>query len=159
MEVPPASVEFNKVKGKYHADINVLGIASRPDGSVAARFSDQQTFDLEKDAWKEITKSPIHYQNQFVIAPGQYHLTVVLSGGGQNFGKYESPLNIDAYDGKAFSLSGIALTKHLERVSDLKDALKAAGAVGPVPNAPDRLAFPHGSSRRRLRARRGRDKA
>ena len=125
MEVPPASVEFNKVKGKYHADINVLGIASRPDGSVAARFSDQQTFDLEKDAWKEITKSPIHYQNQFVIAPGQYHLTVVLSGGGQNFGKYESPLNIDAYDGKAFSLSGIALTKHLERVSDLGGALDA----------------------------------
>ncbi len=125
MEVPPASVEFNKVKGKYHADINVLGIASRPDGSVAARFSDLQTFDLEKDAWKEITKSPIHYQNQFVIAPGQYRLTVVLSGGGQNFGKYESPLNIDAYDGKAFSLSGIALTKHLERVSDLGGALDA----------------------------------
>src|SRR5580704_3063673 len=125
MEILPASVEFNKVKGKYHADINVLGIASRPDGSVAARFSDQQTFDLEKDAWKEITKSPIHYQNQFVIAPGQYHLTVVLSGGGQNFGKYESPLNIDAYDGKAFSLSGIALTKHLERVSDLGGALDA----------------------------------
>ncbi|MFY9729834.1 MAG: VWA domain-containing protein [Candidatus Acidiferrales bacterium] len=125
MEIPPSSVEFNKIKGKYHADVNVLGIAYRPDGSVAARFSDQQTFDLEKDAWKELTKSPIHYQNQFVIAPGQYRLTVVLSGGGQNFGKYEMPLNIDAYDGKAFSLSGIALTKHLERVSDLGGALDA----------------------------------
>jgi len=123
MEIPPSSVEFNKVKGKYHADVNVLGIAYRPDGSVAARFSDQQTFDLEKNAWKEITKSPIHYQNQFVIAPGQYRLTVVLSGGRQNFGKYETPLSIDAYDGKAFSLSGIALTKHLERVSDLGGAL------------------------------------
>src|SRR5579862_349892 len=125
MEIPPSSVEFNKVKGKYHADVNVLGIAYRSDGSVAARFSDQQTFDLEKDSWKEITKSPIHYQNQFVIAPGQYRLTVVLSGGGQNFGKYETPLNIDTYDGKAFSLSGIALTKHLERVSDLGGALDA----------------------------------
>jgi VWFA-related protein len=125
MEIPPSSVEFNKVKGKYHADVNVLGIAYRSDGSVAARFSDQQTFDLEKDSWKEITKSPIHYQNQFVIAPGQYRLTVVLSGGGQNFGKYETPLNIDMYDGKAFSLSGIALTKHLERVSDLGGALDA----------------------------------
>jgi VWFA-related protein len=124
MEIPPSSVEFNKTKGKYHADINVLGIAYRPDGSVAARFSDQRTFDLEKDALKEITKSPIHYQNQFVIAPGQYRLTVVLSGGGQNFGKYETPLNIDLYDGKAFSLSGIALTKHLERVSDLGGALE-----------------------------------
>ena len=125
MEIPASSVEFNKVKGKYHADVNVLGIAYRPDGSVAARFSDQQTFDLEKGEWKELTKSPIHYQNQFAIAPGQYRLTVVLSGGGQNFGKYETPLKIDAYDGKAFSLSGIALTKHLERVSDLGGALDA----------------------------------
>src|SRR5579862_4089501 len=125
MEIPASSVEFNRVKGKYHADVNVLGIAYRSDGSVAARFSDQQTFDLEKDAWKEITKSPIHYQNQFVIAPGQYRLTVILSGGGQNFGKYETPLNIDTYDGKAFSLSAIALTKHLERVSDLGGALDA----------------------------------
>ena len=55
MEIPPSSVEFNKVKGKYHADVNVLGIAYRQDGSVAARFSDGQTFDLEKDEWKELT--------------------------------------------------------------------------------------------------------
>lgn len=123
MELPPSSVQFDKVKGKYHADVNVLGIAYRPDGSVAARFSDTQTYDLEKDEWKQITKAPIHYQNQFVIAPGQYRLTVVLSGGGQNFSKYEMPLNIDSYDGKSFSLSGIALTKHLERVSDLGGAL------------------------------------
>jgi VWFA-related protein len=125
MEIPASSVEFNKMKGKYHADVNVLGIAYRPDGSIAARFSDEQTFDLEKDGWKELTKSPIHYQNQFVIAPGQYRLTVVLSGGSQNFGKYETPISIDAYDGKVFSLSGIALTKHLERVSDLGGALDA----------------------------------
>jgi VWFA-related protein len=125
MEIPPSAVEFGKVKGKYHADLNVLGIAYRPDGSEVARFSDEQTFDLEKDEWKELTKSPIHYQNQFVIAPGRYRLTVVLSGGGQNFGKYETPLDIDAYDAKAFNLSGIALTKHLERVSDLGGALDA----------------------------------
>jgi hypothetical protein len=125
MEVPAASIEFNKAKGKYHADLNVLGIAYRPDGSIAARFSDAQSYDLEKDDWKEITKAPIHYQNQFVIAPGQYRLTVVLSGSAQNFGKYETPLSIDPYDGKTFSLSGIALTKHLERVADLGGALDA----------------------------------
>jgi VWFA-related protein len=125
MEIPAQGVEFNKEKGKYHADLNVLGIAYRPDGSVAARFSDSQTFDLEKDEWKQLTKAPIHYQNQFAIAPGQYRLTVVLSGGGQNFGKYEVPLHIDSYDGTAFNLSGIALTKHLERISDLGGAFDA----------------------------------
>jgi len=125
IEIPPSSVEFIKEKGKYHAAINVLGIAYRDDGSIAARLSDQQTFDLEKDEWKELTKTPIHYQNQFGIAPGKYRFTVVLTGGGQNFGKYETPLNIDAYDGKTFSLSGIALTKHLEKISDLGGALDA----------------------------------
>ena len=48
MEIPPASINFDKVKGKYHADVNVLGIAYRPDGSVGARFSDEVKLDPGK---------------------------------------------------------------------------------------------------------------
>src|SRR5208282_3195702 len=59
MEIPSSSVEFSKEKGKYHADINVLGIAYRPDGSVGARFSDEVILDLEKDAWKHFTEKPM----------------------------------------------------------------------------------------------------
>ncbi|MGH9683578.1 MAG: VWA domain-containing protein [Candidatus Acidiferrales bacterium] len=125
MDVPSASVEFSKEKGKYHSDINVLGIAYRPDGTVAAKFSDEVKLDMEKDELKEFKKLPMHYENQFAIAPGTYRLTVVLSSGGQNFGKYETPLTIGAYDGKAFNLSGIALSDQLERVSDLGSDLDA----------------------------------
>ncbi|MFY9688673.1 MAG: VWA domain-containing protein [Candidatus Acidiferrales bacterium] len=114
MEIPSSSVQFSKDKGKYHADINILGIAYRPDGSIGARFSDQITYDFEKDEWKNFLKSPMHYENQFPIAPGKYRLTVVLSAGGQDFGKYESPLAIDPFDGTTFSLSAIALSNKIE---------------------------------------------
>jgi VWFA-related protein len=125
MEIPSNSITFDKLKGKYHADVNILGIAHKPDGSVGARFSDEVTLDLEKDEWKKFTETPMHYQNQFTVAPGQYQLTVVLSGGGQNFGKLETPLSIEPYDGKTFTLSGIALSNDFERIADLGGALDA----------------------------------
>jgi hypothetical protein len=42
-----------------------------------------------------------------------------LSGGGDTFGKFESPLQIDSYDGKSMSLGGIVLTNSATRVSDI----------------------------------------
>ncbi len=59
MEIPSDSLKFDKQKGKYHANINVLGIAYRPDGTVGARFSDTVNLDLEKDEWKEFTKTAV----------------------------------------------------------------------------------------------------
>ena len=133
MDVPTSSIEFDKVKGKYHADLNVLGIAYRADGTVASRFSDELTFDMEKDDWEKFTKSPMHYENQFSVAPGQYRLSVVLSGGSQKFASYQAPLEIDSYDGKKFSLSGVALSNQFQPVSDLGGALDADLLADRVP--------------------------
>src|SRR6266403_1511114 len=123
MEIPADTFQFNKEKGKYHANLNVLGIAYRPDGTIGARFSDTVNLDLEKDEWKEFTKSPYRYENQFDTTPGTYRLTVVLSAGGDAFGKFESPLAIDPYDGKHFSLSGVALTNSAQRLNDIPAGL------------------------------------
>jgi hypothetical protein len=90
---------------------------------VGARFNDTVNLDLEKDEWKEFTKVPYRYQNQFDAAPGTYKLTVVLSGGGDTFGKFEAPLQIDAYDGQHFSLGGVALTNSATRISDIPSGL------------------------------------
>jgi hypothetical protein len=125
MEIPSNTIDFAKVKGKYHADVNVLGIAYRPDGTVASRFSDEISMDFEKDDWQKFTQSPMRYQNQFSVAPGQYKLDVVLSGGGQKFGKYEAPLVIEPYDGKTFSLSSVAMSNQMRRVSDTESDLEA----------------------------------
>jgi VWFA-related protein len=133
MDIPTSSITFDKVKGKYHADLNVLGIASKSDGSIAARFSDEVTLDLEKDEWEKFNEEPMRYENQFTIAPGQYSLTVVLSGGGQSFGKYETPLAIDAYDGKALALSSVALSSDIERLADVGAALDSDLLAGRTP--------------------------
>jgi VWFA-related protein len=125
MQVPTASIDCPKVKGKYHADVNVLGIAYRPDGTVASRFSDEVTLDMEKDQWEKFTQAPMPYQNQFSVAPGQYRLSVVVSGGGEKFAKFETPLTVDAYDGKKFSLSAVALSNRLQPVSELGSSLDA----------------------------------
>jgi VWFA-related protein len=125
MEIPASTIDFEKVKGKYHADVNVLGIAYRTDGSVASRFSDEITMDYEKDDWQKFTQAPMRYQNQFSIAPGQYKLDVALSGGGQKFGKYEVPLAIEPYDGTTFSLSGVAMSNQMRRISDTESDLDA----------------------------------
>ena len=123
MELPPDTVQFNKEKGKYHANLNVLGIAYRPDGTIGAKFSDTVNMDLEKDEWKDFTKTPYHYENQFDAVPGTYKLTVVLSAGGDTFGKFERPLTIDDYDGKHFSLSGLALASSVQRLTDIPTGL------------------------------------
>ncbi len=122
--IPSNALKFEKVKGKQHSSVNVLGIAYKPDGSIAARFSD--TVDLDFDGKKELEefqKQPFHYENQFEVASGQYNLKVVFSSGNENFGKLQLPLVIDPYDGKQFSMSGVALSSEVRRVSDLSTGL------------------------------------
>ena len=119
MEVPSESLAFNKEKGKYHANVNVLGIAYLPDGSVGARFNDTLNLDMEKDEMKEFTKRPYVYQNQFDAGPGNYKLTVVFSAGGENFGKFETPRSIDAYDGKKIALGGVVLSNNVQPVEEI----------------------------------------
>src|SRR3984893_3883444 len=126
MEIPADAVHFNKEKGKCNANLNVLGIVYRPDGSVGALFTDTVNLNLEKDEWKQFAQNPYRYQNQFDASPGTYKLTVVLSAGGDAFGKFEMPLQIDAYDGKHFNLGGVALTASAQRVGDIPTSLDAA---------------------------------
>ena len=119
VDIPAEAIRFEKVKGKQHSAVNVLGIAYLPDGTIGARFSDTVNldFDGKKDV-EEFLKRPFHYENQFEVASGQYNLKVVFNSGSQSFGKLELPLAVDPYDGKQFSLSGLALTNEVHRVSD-----------------------------------------
>ena len=104
MEIPSQSFKFEKVKGKFHAEMNMLGVAYRPDNSVGAKFSDTLKFDFDnKGQVEEFAKQPVHYETQFDIASGQYNCKVVFSAGGENFGKIEKPLVIEPFDGKQFS--------------------------------------------------------
>lgn len=125
MDIPGDSLNFAKEKGKYHSNVNVLGIAYKPDGTVGARFSDTLDLDLEKDEWKEFTKQPYHYQNQFDAAPGTYKLTVVFSAGSEKFGKFETPVKIAPYDGKQLTLGGIVLSTNVQRIDQISTQMDA----------------------------------
>ncbi len=120
VDISSSALKFEKVKGKQHATINILGIAYKPDGSIAARFSDTANVDLDgKKEIEEFQKEPFHYENQFEIASGEYKLRVVFSSGNESFGKLETPLLIESYDGKEFSISGVALSNNIHKASDI----------------------------------------
>ena len=124
VEIPSAALKFEKVKGKQHATVNILGIAYRADNSIAARFSDTASVDLDgKKEVEEFQQEPYHYENQFEIASGDYKLRVVFSSGNESFGKLETPLSIDAYGAKEFSISGLALSNDVRRASDVATGL------------------------------------
>jgi len=124
IEVPSNALQFEKVKGKQHSAINVLGIAYKPDGSVAARFSDTVNLDFDdKKEQEAFQKAPFHYENQFEIAPGNYTLRIAFSSGNQSFGKLENPLTVLPFDGKEISLSSIALSNTMTKVSNLDTVL------------------------------------
>lgn len=126
IDIAAGSIKFEKIKGKQHATLNVLGIAYKADNSAAARFSDSVDLDFDgKKEAEEFAKQPFHYENQFDVASGEYKLKVVFSSGGEAFGKLEIPLSVDAYDGKQFVLSSMALGKNVRRVSEMATGLDA----------------------------------
>jgi len=57
MDIAPKAMKFEKQKGKLHSELDILGIAYKPDGSVAARFGDAVKLDFENkkeaDAFSE----------------------------------------------------------------------------------------------------------
>jgi hypothetical protein len=123
VQMPSSSIKFDKVKSKYHAEINILGIAYGPDNSVAARFSDTLKDDLDKKEMKEFLDSPFTYQNTFDIAPGKYDLKIVMSAGGEKFGKFETSLSIGQFTGQKFGMSGVALSRELRHTTNMLASL------------------------------------
>jgi VWFA-related protein len=127
MEIPSDAIKFEKIKGKLHSVVNILGIAYKPDGGVAARFSDTLKLDFEnKKELEAFQEHPLHYENQFDVASGQYNFKLVFSCGDKNFGKLEMPLVVDPYDTKQFSMSGVAFAKEVHRVADMNMGVEAA---------------------------------
>jgi hypothetical protein len=129
--------------------VNVLGIAYNQDGTVAARFSDVVKLDFENQKEvKAFQAKPLHYENQFDVAVGVYNLKVVFDSGGASFGKLESPLAINAYDGKDFAVSGIAFSTVFLKVTDAEANLDSMLLEGRSPLVAANLQFtPTGAAR------------
>ncbi len=149
MDVPATALKFDKVKGKQHATINVLGIAYNPDGAPVARFSDTVNFDFEdKKQVEEFQKKPVHYENQFEIASGRYNLRVVFSSGNESFGKIETPLVIQGYGPKQFGLSALALCDQVTPSKELSTGLDSELLENKTPLIARGMQFTPSSSNR-----------
>jgi VWFA-related protein len=115
MEMTPGALRFENQKGRLHAEINLLGIASAQDGSVQARFSDTLKFDFENEAQiREWRTKPIHYEKDFRIAPGQYSFTLA-----SDFGKTTVPLVVESWTPGKLALSSIVLSREIHPAADL----------------------------------------
>jgi VWFA-related protein len=115
MEMAPGAVRFENQKGRLHAEINLLGIASSQDGSVQARFSDTLKFDFDNEAQtREWRTKPIHYEKEFRIAPGQYSFTLA-----SDFGKTTMPLAVESWTPGKLALSSIVLSREIHPAADL----------------------------------------
>ncbi|MGB7844430.1 MAG: VWA domain-containing protein, partial [Candidatus Acidiferrum sp.] len=78
-EVSTSPLVFERQNGKFHVTLNVLGIAYRSDGAVAARFTDAVDFDFDgKDQLNQFKRRHYFYQNQFAVATGAYNFTLVF---------------------------------------------------------------------------------
>jgi VWFA-related protein len=132
MEVDPMGFQFAKEKGRLHASLDVAGIAARKDGSEAARFSDKVNFDFpDQKGVDAFLSAPYRYTNQFDIAPGDYTLHVAFAQGEKNFGKAAIPLAVEAWNGQAFSASGLALSHNAHPATDIAAALDPSLLEGP----------------------------
>lgn len=123
MEIAPEALKVEPQSGgnqKLHAEINLLGIATAPDGSVGARFSDTLKLDFDSPAEFEKSKNkPVHYEKQFKIAPGSYNFAVAFGSGEASFGKLESPLAIEPWNNNELAISGVALSRETHSAADL----------------------------------------
>jgi hypothetical protein len=123
-QLPPGALGSLAVEKGKVAPVDVLGIATRPDGSVAARFSDSVT--LEKDEWDALKKKPFDYQNSFDVAPGQYQLRLIFGAGSEKLAAWDQPLAIPAYDGKSIALSPVVMGDDVQPISAASATLDAA---------------------------------
>ena len=119
MEIQPGALKFENKKGKLHAELNFLGLATGADGDVHARFSDAMKLDFDSAAQIQWLKGrALHYEKEFKIAPGQYTLTIAFSQGEAAFGKIQAPLVVIPWTG-GFGLSALALSKEAQPAADL----------------------------------------
>ena len=149
MEIPSDALKFKKEKGKLHAAVDILGIATSADGTIGARFSDTLKLDYDEQRQVDSLKfKPLHYENQFDVASGAYTLKIVFSAGGDGFGKLEMPLVVDGYQSTEFNVSGVALSKESHPSTDLRldlDALLIDDQTPLIANG--KRIVPSGSSR------------
>jgi VWFA-related protein len=149
IDMPGDAIHFVENSGRFRAIVNVLGIASLPDGTLAARFTDSVNLSFEeKKEVEAFSRSPYHYEKQFEIPPGSYGLRVVFSSASNQLGRLDSLLTIEPWRADEFALSSLALSKTVHPAKDPAADFSSELLENRVPLLVGNVQFvPTGSSR------------
>jgi hypothetical protein len=99
--------------------MDVLGLAYKPGGEEAARFSETVKLDFDsRQQLDDFLQHPLRYERQFEVAPGNYSFKLIFRTAKDRFGVVETPLAIDPFDPGRLSLSGIALSRDVQPISE-----------------------------------------
>jgi VWFA-related protein len=132
IEIPSPALEPTEANGKLHASMDVLGLAYNLGGAVAARFSDTVRFDFDnRQQFDDFLSRPLRYEHQLRIAPGNYRFKLVFRTAKSHFGVIETPLAVEQFDSEQLSLSGIALSRDVQPIS--QEALQEETELGKKP--------------------------
>ena len=118
IEIPSPVLDPTERNGKVHAEMDVVGLAYKPEGDVAARFS--ETVKLDFDDRRQLDaflQRPLRYEHQFEVSPGNYTFKLIFRTAKDRFGVVETPLAIDPLDPGRLALSAIALSGDVQPIS------------------------------------------
>jgi hypothetical protein len=126
--------------------LHVLGIAYSENHQIAGQFGvtyacgDESQWHYMRE--KYIAKSwasfniPTRFDTQMELAPGDYHLRVVVSDGKKRFGIARVPVHVDRFDGQQLAMSDVVLSS-VPR--DASKVLDEAAIASPSPLVPTPL--------------------
>ena len=93
LEIPSPVLDPTEVNGKLRGEMDVLGLAYKSAGDVAARFSETVKFDFDnRPEFDAFLARPLLYEHQFEIAPGNYRFKLIFRTAKDRFGVVETPL-------------------------------------------------------------------
>ena len=134
LDAAASGIRFQKDKGKVRGELNAEGAAYRADGSVAARFSETIPFEFtDQKQGDAFAKLPYHYENQLTLPPGKYTVKAVISPSADVWGKGETSITVEPYDGTKLGMSGIALSRELRNPTGSASGLPADMMEGETP--------------------------
>ena len=118
IEIPSPVLNPTEVRGKLHAEMDMLGLAYKPGGEESARFSETVKLDFDnRRKFDDFLRHPLRYEHQFEVAPGNYRFRLIFRTAKDRFGVVETPLAIDPFDPGRLSLSAIALSRDVQPIS------------------------------------------
>lgn len=125
IELPPASVQFERKGDKQRMHLDVLGIVKEERGRILSKLGGNFDVTLTEEQYRSILNNNIFYRQDMALTPGDYTVELVVRDrlSGRVTARREK---LSAPEiGAEFSTSRVVLSRYVERV-------RAVGATGMV---------------------------